>query len=180
MKKVVIIFGLISGTIITTMMLYAANECYKNPGTFRGNDVLGYAALIASFSFIFVGIKSYRDKRSNGFISFGKAFKIGLLITTVASTLYVVAWLFDFYLFIPDFIEHYTDHVIRVATADGASQKELSEKVEQMARLHEDYKNPLFVIVTTFIEIFPIGLVISLISALILKRKNKPATVPAN
>ena len=177
MKKVVIIFGLISGILITGMALYVANQCYNNPGEFKGNDVLGYAALIAAFSFIFVGIKSYRDKRSNGIISFGKAFKVGLLITLVASTIYVVAWLFDYYLFIPDFIERYTDHCIRITTAEGASQLEINDKVKEMANLKEMYKNPLFVVLITFVEVFPIGAIVSLIAALILKRKNKLATV---
>jgi len=81
--------------------------------------------------------------------------------------------LFDYYLFIPDFIDRYTLHVLKNAKADGASAAEISKKAAEMANFKEMYKNPLFVVLITYAEVFPIGLLISLISALILKRKPR-------
>lgn len=176
MKKNVLVFGLISGVIITGMMLYSAGRIY-NQAEFKSNDVLGYAAMIVAFSFIFVGIKNFRDRYNNGLISFGKAFKIGLYITLIASTIYVVVWLIDYYLFIPDFIDKYTVCVLKDAKSDGATSLELEKKATEMAKFKDMYKNPLFVILITYSEVFPIGLVVSLISALILKRKPKIASV---
>jgi hypothetical protein len=172
MKKNVFIFGLISGLLITGMMLYAASRVYNNT-MFESNDVLGYAAMIVAFSFIFVGIKNFRDRYNKGTISFGKAFKTGLYITLIASTMYVVAWLIDYYLFIPDFIDKYTTCVLREAKSGGASQLELDKKATEMTRFGEMYKNPLFVVLITYAEVFPVGLIVSLISAFILKRKAK-------
>ena len=172
MKKVILTFGLISGLLITGMMLYSAGMCYSNPQQFKSNDVLGYTALIASFAFIFVGIKNYRDKYNNKIISFGKAFKVGAFITLVASTMYVVTWLIDYYLFIPDFLDRYIDHVLYAAKADGATEAEIAAKTTEMANYKEMYKNPLLVVLVTYFEVLPIGLVIALISALILKRKT--------
>src|SRR5688500_17845848 len=130
MKKNVLIFGSISGLIITTMMLFTASACYTNPD-FKGNDVIGYTALIAAFSFIFIGIRNYRDKYNGGVITFGKAFKTGLYITLTASTIYVAVWLVDYYLFIPDFMEKYELHVLRGVKNEGGSEAELAEKAAE-------------------------------------------------
>ena len=172
MKKNVIIFGLISGAWIATMGIYTAAACYNNP-EFKGNDFLGYASMIIAFSFIFIGIRNYRNKFNNGVITFGQAFKTGLYISLIASTLYVVVWLVDYYVFIPDFLDQYIDHVLYRAQIDGASQPELDEKASQMADFKELYRNPLFVVLITYSEVLPIGLIITIVSALILKRKSK-------
>jgi hypothetical protein len=65
--------------------------------------LIGYASMLIAFSLVFVGIRNYRDKFNEGVISFGKAFKIGIMIVLIASTMYVVAWLIDYFFFIPDF-----------------------------------------------------------------------------
>ena len=172
MKRNVWTFGTITGLIITLFMLYTARECYTN-ADMQGNDVVGYAGMIAVFSLIFIGIKNYRDKYNDGIISFGLAFKTGLYITLVASVMYVVVWLIDYYIFIPDFLDKYIPHVLKEASRKGATQAELQEKAAEMANFKEMYKNPLFVVVITFLEVFPVGLIVALVSALILKRKPK-------
>lgn len=175
MKKNVWVFGIITGLIISSFMLYAARECYTNPDM-ETNDVVGYAGMIAVFSLIFVGIKNYRDKYNDGAITFGKAFKTGLYITLIASSMYVLVWLIDYYVFIPDFLDKYIPHVLKDATEDGATQQELQEKTAEMASFKEMYQNPLFVILITYSEVFPVGLIISLVSALLLKRKPNDTT----
>ncbi|RYE13747.1 MAG: DUF4199 family protein [Sphingobacteriaceae bacterium] len=72
MKKIVIVFGLISGLIVTSLMIINVVKCYHNED-FESSMVLGYASMLLAFSFIFVGVKSFRDKHNNGIISFGKA-----------------------------------------------------------------------------------------------------------
>jgi putative flippase GtrA len=171
MKKIVLAFGLISGVIITGMMLFMANKCYTNP-EFESNDVIGYALLIVAFSFIFVGIKTFRDKQNGGVIGFGKAFLTGLYISLVAATMYVVVWLFDYYLFMPDYLDKYSQHVMYMAKIGGANEQELAAKATEMATFAEMYQNPVAVVLITFSEVFPIGLIISLVSAAILKRKQ--------
>lgn len=179
MKKNVLTFGLISGLIITIMMVVTVAACYGNPD-FEGNKVLGYAAMIIAFSLIFVGIRNFRDKYNNGLITFGKAFKIGLYITLIASSVYVIVWLIDYYLFVPDFMDRYTAQVLKAAQKDGATAAELAAKAKEMANFKELYKNPLMVILITYAEIFPIGILITVISALILKKKQPGHLQPAN
>ena len=177
MKKNIIVGGLISGLILAAFMVVVTAICYKNED-FESSMVLGYASMILAFSMIFVGIKNYRDRFNNGFVTFGKAFTIGLYITLIASTIYVIVWLIDYYLFIPDFLDKYSAHVLKEAKTAGASPVEMNEKVAEMSGYKEMYKNPLLVILLTYTEVLPVGLVVSIISALILKRKsNQQITV---
>lgn len=74
MKKTVLIFGVIIGAILCANMIVMINMMY-NSTDFKGNDIVGYAAMIVLFSLIFFGVRSYRNKQLGGVISFRKAFK---------------------------------------------------------------------------------------------------------
>lgn len=176
MKRNALIFGGILGAILATNGLIMVNVVYHNTAV-KTNDVLGYAAMIVVFSLIFFGIRNYRNKELAGEISFGNAMKIGALIAFIGSSIYVLAWLPFYYLAFPDFIDKYNEHIIISATRNGATAAELADKASQNAWFKEMYKNPLFVVVISYAEVFPIGLVVALVSSLILKRK-KPESVP--
>ncbi|MFN8248166.1 MAG: DUF4199 domain-containing protein [Ferruginibacter sp.] len=170
MKKIVWVSGLISGLIVSSLMAISIVRCY-NGANYEGSMLIGYASMLAAFSLIFVGIRNYRDKYNNGIISFGKAFKIGLFIALIASTMYVITWLICYYFFIPDFAEKYGAHMIDSLKSGGATQVDIDKKTKEMAEFARMYKNPLFVILMTYVEIVPVGLLVSLICSLILKRK---------
>lgn len=172
MKKIILICGLIAGFILTATMIISTALCYANEN-FESNMALGYASMVLAFSLIFVGIKNYRDNYNDHMISFGKAFKIGLYISLIASTMYVLVWLVDYYVFIPDFMDKYTAHVLKEAKTAGASAAELATKADEMNGYKEMYKNPLMVVLLTYSEVLPIGLVISLICAFLLKRTTR-------
>ena len=174
MNRIIVICGLISGALVSTFMVCSMAVCYRKEA-FEGNMLLGYAAMLLSFSIVFVGIKNYSDKYAGGSVCVWCAFKIGLYITLVASTVYVIVWLIDYYLFIPDFMDKYTAHLLRQFQAEGPTAAELDAKVVELAGYKEMYQNPLMVILWTYAEILPVGLVVTLISALILK---KPGTEP--
>ncbi|MGC3943694.1 MAG: DUF4199 domain-containing protein [Chryseolinea sp.] len=172
MKRNVLIFGIVLGTIIAGNMVYMVSEVCGNP-EMATNDVVGYAAMLVVFSLTFFGVRNYRNKDLNGVITFGQAFKVGALIALVGSTIYVGVWLFYYYLFVPDFIDKYSLHVLRDATKSGATPAELSDKTKELAEFKEMYKNPLFVVLTSYAEVLPIGLAVALVSALVLKKKQK-------
>lgn len=175
MKPIVLKYGFIGGVIVAAVLISGTIYCY-NTGTFEGSMVLGYASMILAFSFIFVAVKQVRDKQDGGIISFGKAFKVGLMVALVTSTIYVLVWLVCYYLFIPDFMEQYSSAMMSKAQAGGASAAELAQKAAEMEKYKALYKNPFFVILFTYIEILPVGLLVSLVAALILKRRNKNDT----
>ncbi|MEQ8470752.1 MAG: DUF4199 domain-containing protein [Marinoscillum sp.] len=166
MKKVVLIFGLVIGAVFCANIGFMLYWLYQNPNL-KSNDIVGYAAMVLVFSLIFFGTRNYRNKYLDGYISFGKAFKTGALIALVGSTIYVLAWLVSYYLFVPDFIDVYTEYVLK-----NCAQDDLSAKTKEMANLKEMYQNPLFVILITYSEVLPIGLVVALVSSLILKKKK--------
>ena len=155
-------------------MLYMTLRCYNDP-YFKSNDVLGYAAMVAVFALMYFGIKNYRDKYLDGFIRFGQAFKTGFFIALVASTIYVVVGMIEVFVFIPDFVDKYTEHVLYMARVEGATPAELQENAKDMAEFREMYKNPLFAIFISFMEILPIGTIVAAICALLLKRKPRMA-----
>jgi hypothetical protein len=176
MKRNVIVYGLISGLIVSAFMAVSM-LLFKNHPDMEGGMVIGYASMIMAFAFIFVGIKNFRDKYNNKVISFGKAFKIGFFIALIASTMYVVTWVIEYNFFIPDFMDLYAENVLKAARAKGASEQEISAQVAEMAKYREMYKNPVLMVLMTYMEILPVGVLVSLIAAAILKKKSNPEIV---
>lgn len=172
MKKNIIVYGLISGIVVSCLMLFSVNYISHCEGSidYDTSMLIGYAAMLLAFSLVFVGIRNYRDKFNGGVISFGKAFKIGMMIVLIASTIYVIAWLIDYFFFIPDFMEKFSAHELDKMKAEGATQAAIDEKAEEMASFAKMYKNPFFNALMTYVEILPVGLVVTLISSFILKR----------
>src|SRR6186713_177454 len=174
MKKNIIIYGLIAGIVVSILMLFSINYISHVDGKVDYNTslLIGYASMLIAFSLVYVGIRNYRDKYNGGVISFGKAFKIGAMIVLIASTIYVVAWLIDYFFFIPDFMEKFSAQELDKLKASGASQIEIDKQTKEMADFATMYKNPFFNAMMTYVEILPVGLVVTLISSLILKRKS--------
>lgn len=179
MQKHILIYGLISGIIVSAIMLVSMNyfsHCEGNVDM-TTSMLIGYASMLIAFSLVFVGIRNYRDKYQNGVISFGKSFKIGILIVLIASTLYVVSWMICYFFFMPDFMDKYGAMEIENLKSAGATVTEIENKRKEMADFTRMYKNPFFNAMMTYAEILPVGLIVSLISALILKRKTKTNTI---
>ena len=109
-----------------------------------------------------------------------KALKLALGITLIASTIYVAVWLVEFYVFIPDFMDKYTAAHLQQVKSSGLSPADLQKQVADMERMRDVYDhNPLVVVLYTYLEIVPVGLIISLLTALLLKRKHRPSRASA-
>jgi drug/metabolite transporter (DMT)-like permease len=176
MKKTVITYGLISGIIASIWMLGTVAIGMENMDNDWGM-ILGFTTMIIAFAFIFVAVRKYRENYGHGAITFGQALKIGLLIALIGSTMYVVSWLIDYYLFVPDFMDTFTAHTMEKLKASGASQAEITATAAQMANYKEMYKNPLFVTLFTYMEILPVGILFSLLAAFTMKKKpQEPLT----
>lgn len=178
MKKKIIIYGIISGLIVSAQMLLAVNYMSHCNGNldFNTSMLLGYTSMLIAFSLVFIGIRKYRNEYNHGIISFGKAFQIGITIVCISSLFYVVTWLVNFYFFIPDFMEKYSAHILEELKKSGASAAEIKKQTKEMADFAIQYKNPFFNAMVTFAEIFPVGLLVTIISAILLKRKQAATT----
>lgn len=179
MKKTVLTFGLISGVLSSGMMLATVPFMHKLSSS-KGL-VIGYTAIVLSFLLVYFGIRSYRDNVGNGHITFTKAFAVGISITLISCLFYVATWEIVYFNFLPrDFMDKYGTQTIEKLKASGASPAVVEAKTQQLKKFKEQYENPLFNSLMTFIEPFPIGLVITLFSAAVLRKKaqSQPAQLP--
>lgn len=171
MRKVVLTYGILAGIIIAVLMVISGSLGSFSEENFSMSLAIGYATMIISLSMIFFGIRSYRDNYSGGNLTFGRGFLIGLYIALIASVFYVVTWKIYSSIALPDFADKYAARVITELKKSGASDSTIALKTKEMAEFKQMYANPFFEIAMTFIEVFPVGLLISLICAFILKRK---------
>ena len=173
MKRTVIIYGLIAGAVVSAFMTITMLSTAKDETMHAGalSMVIGYLGMLIAFTFIFVAIKSYRDKQNNGIISFGKAFGMGLLIALIASTLYVITWAIVYKNFLPNYMDKYSAAMIEQAKA-SLSGAALETKIAEVNKAKEMYATPLGFTLFTYAEILPVGILVSLVAALVLKRKK--------
>ena len=176
MRKIVVTFGLISGAVSSLIMI--ALVTFGDRIGFDRGAVIGNTSIVLSFLMVFFGIRTYRDNIGNGQITFLRAFGVGLSITLISCIFYVITWEVIYYNFIPGFWDAYGNHLVEKLTASGASPAAIQAKVEQVRKYKELYKNPLFNATLTFIHPFPIGLVMTLFSALVLRQKRQPEQSP--
>jgi len=171
MKKTVLTFGLIAGAIMAAMMF--ATLPFMHKIGFDKGEIVGYTTMILAFMLVFFGIRSYRQNVSGGQITFGRAFAVGILITLVACVCYVVAWEIIYFNFMPDFADKYASYIVEKARTSGATQQVIDAKLAQMKSLKAMLDNPLINAAMTFVEPFPVGLIVTLISAAILRKRKK-------
>ena len=169
MKKTILAFGLISG-LLSSLMMVATVPFIDKIGFDRG-ELVGYSAIVLSFLLVFFGIRSYRDNVGDGQITFTKGFVVGISITLISCVFYLVTWEVLYFTVLHDFMDKYGAYVVEKLKASGASAAAVEAQVQQMKKLKGLYENPLFNAAMTFIEPFPVGLAITLISAAVLRKK---------
>jgi len=172
MKKTVLTFGLISGVIMAGLML--AHVPFVEQIGFDNGTIVGYTSMVLSFLLVFFGIRSYRENVGGGYISFGRAFSVGILIALISSVIYVLTWEVAFQNWLYDFPEKYTNYVVEKARASGVSAEEVARRREEWNSTWALYRsNFLIRAAFSFLEPFPVGLIITLISAAFLRKRNK-------
>lgn len=176
MKKTILTFGLISGILASVLM------CTTVPllrDTTHGNRALliGYATIVLAALLIFFGIRSYRDNLSNGTITFGRAFTIGISITLISCAIYVLSWEIVYFTFLPHFMDSYFAAQIQHVQSSLGTPQAIQAKIAAIHQSQLAYQNPLINALYTFIEPFPVDLLLTLISAAILRRKPQPAPI---
>src|ERR1700722_8019297 len=152
MKKTVLIFGLISGAISALMMLVTMP--FTEHISYDRALLMGYTNIVLSFLLVYFGIR----------------------ITLISCAIYVFTWEIVYFGFKNVSMDHYYAHMIERAKASGGSDAAIAAKVQEINHTRQMYGNPLFNSLLTFIEPFPVGLVITFISAAILRKKPQPQT----
>ena len=171
MKKTVLTFGLISGAILSAMMLLTLP--FLDVIGFDRGAIVGYTSMVLAFLLIYFGVRSYRDNIAGGTVRFGRAFAVGALIAVVASLCYVATWEVIYFRFAPDFMTKYQAHILEKARADGESPEALAQKKAELDKFAVLYRNPAINAAYTFLEPLPVALIVALVSAGVLSRRRK-------
>jgi hypothetical protein len=168
-----LIYGGIAGAIAISII--SATLALDLP-SHSASIFVGYLVMLAALSLIFVGVKRYRDVECGGVIRFGRAFGIGLGMALVAALVYALGW--ELFIAVSgfDFMTGYTNDIIAGMKAEGASPAAIDAKLAEMRDMTAMYENPLLRIPMIFAEIAPVGLLVALASAALLRN---PKMLPA-
>lgn len=174
MLRIALVYGGLAGVIAIGVIAGGIALAGEDAG--HGSPLMGYLIMLVALSLIFVGVKRYRDRELGGVIKFVPAFLLGLSIAAVAGVIYVIGW--EIYLASTDyaFMEQYAAGLIEAKKASGAAAAEIEKLRADMDAMAKNYANPLFRLPITFLEIFPVGLLIALVSAALLRN---PKVLPA-
>lgn len=172
MKKIVLTFGLIAGTVVALMMFITMPLWEKGILDFDNGEIVGYTSMVVALSVILIAVKSYRDKYCNGVITFWGGLKVGLLITLVAGVMYAMAWEVCYPRMSADFMPKMQEHYFEEMKADGASDEELEKAREEFKNFGELYQKVWVRFPMTIMEILPVGVAMSLLAAAIWRRKE--------
>lgn len=168
-----LVYGGIAGAIVIGVLV--AGFAFDLP-SHATSEWFGYLIMLVALSLIFVGVKRYRDVECGGVIRFGRALGLGLGIAAVAALVYVAGW--EIYVAATgfDLMRDYAAGIVEGMRAEGAPPAAIEAKIAEMRGWAEMYKNPLLRIPITFVEIFPVGLLVALASAALLRN---PRLLPA-
>ena len=172
MLKIVLTFGLIAGAVMSAMFLITIP--FHDQIGFDNGMLVGYTSMVAAFLMVYFGVRQYRDQVGAGTITFARALGVGLAITMVACLCYVLMWQIVYYNFVPDYLDKYAAYAIEKERAAGATEAQLEASSRQMREFKEMYdSNPLINAAFTILEPLPVGVLISLISAGVLRRGRR-------
>lgn len=174
LTNIIFLFGTLAGLIIIGITIWVIAS---GQATMDNHSVLrGYAIMILALTMIFFGVKRYRDQDLGGVIKFVPAFLVGLGIAIVAGIIYVAGW--EVYMAATGgaFMDAYITHMVEGARAKGMAEADLNKMIAEMNAFKAQYANPLYRMAVTFMEIFPVGFLIALISAALLRM---PKFLPA-
>lgn len=172
MIQKILFFGAIAGGIVASVLFGMTVAMANRPPAMGIGALIGYSSMLVALSTIFVAVKRHRDRDLGGVIKFLPAFLLGLGISTVAGVFYVLAWEAALAVTGMDFAGEYAKHMIEQKQAAGVSAAELAKYQAEAAKFQAQYANLAFRMPMTFLEIFPVGVLVSVVSAGLLRNSR--------
>ncbi len=170
MRKIALVYGAILAGVISVITIGPLVAMGFSSEQMEAGEVLGYVSMVLACLSVFFGILSYRNKHLGGNIKFGKAFVTGLCISLVGGLGFgLVSWLY-YGVLAPDFLQAYYDYSIEAIEQSGKEAALVKAQIAEMQANKAIYLSPLVGGLTMFATVFPIGAVVALVSALILKK----------
>ena len=178
MTRIVIVFGLISGAIAGALMWILMTAVGKDAVSFDNGMFVGYATMIIALSLVFFGIKSYRDN-NGGRITFLKGLQVGILISIISAFCYAACWEIYYPSVGDEFMQKYTTYYLDKMKTDGASEAEIEKARVEGQQFMEMYKNFFIRFAFSLMEIMPVGVIVTFISAALLRKREILPAHPA-
>lgn len=175
MLRQILTFGSIAGLIVGGQLFLVGTLMGGHTPSVWG-AVLGYTTMLVALSLVFVAVKRRRDSELGGVIGFWPAFGIGLAISLVAGVFYVFAWEGVLAVTGMDFGSDYAKAVVEAQRAKGVTGDALAKVAAEMEAFRVQYANPLYRLPMTLMEIVPVGVLVSLVTAALLRN---PRFMPA-
>jgi hypothetical protein len=170
-SRTILKYGIIAGLLVGVPLFTMTVTGGDHP-TAPYSMLIGYSIMLIALSAVFLGIKQHRDSALGGVISFWSAFGLGLAISFVAGIFYVLAWESALAVTHMDFAGGYAKAIIAQQQAKGVSGAALAKLTADMEQFKAQYANPLYRLIMTFAEIFPVGVLVSLVSAALLRNSR--------
>ncbi len=169
MGRIIVVYGVIAGVTVAVLMRIAM-MLFPEGGT--GGVIAGFSSMIIALTFVFIGVKRYRDIELGGIIRFGTALGVGFGIAAIASAFYVAAW--ELYLYFTNytFMDEYIRVALEQAREAGKSAAEIAALGKEMDGFRVLYANPISRMSVTFMEISPVALLMPIISATLLRNSR--------
>lgn len=175
MKKTVWTFGLISGAILSAMMVLTIPYAHS-----IGNTralIVGYTTMVLAFLLVYFGVRSYRDNVAGGRVGFGRAFAVGMLIALVSAVCYVATWELLYFKLAPNYAVQFKAEADAKALAGGGTPAEIERRRADARKMWAMYDNPAINAAMTLVEPLPVGLLAALLSAGVLSRRRRTEPV---
>ena len=168
MKKTVLRFGLYGA--VTICILFLLTWFLLKDSNFEFSEALGYLSMVVALSFVYFGIKNFRDQENEGTISFTKGLIIGIFISLITAIAFGIIDVIYITYINPDFTETYYNEAVE-EMRQQLSAAEFEVKLKELEQQKALFSNSLFAFALMSGTVLVIGFIISLISALLLQRK---------
>jgi len=171
MKHTVLRYGLLGASVILGISMFQF-FVFRDKLDYSIQEVIGYLTIFLSMIFVFLGIRHYRDHHAGGTLSFGKGLKVGLLIVLIPSLAFGLFDIIYTRVINPAWREEYMDHSLR-QLQQTVPADQLAAREEAFRKSMELFSNPIAEFFLMFLTVFIIGLIVSIIAALALRRKEE-------
>lgn len=168
MTKTIVIGGLIAGGFAG---LWGCLMCVGGIDVSMTTGMaIGYLTMLIGLTTVFLAVKRRRDVDQGGVIRFWPAFGLGLAISVVAAIVYALAWEMTLAMIGYD---AFVERMIAMMSEGTSSAREAAETRDFFMR---DYRDPLVRFPMSISEMLPVGILVSLVSAALLRN---PRFLPA-
>lgn len=170
MVRISLLYGLLAGAVVVGLGTLAFKVLQLDDTS--SGEIIGYATMLVGLSMTYLGVKSYRDSLAPDPLSFGGAFKVGLGIVLVASIIYVASWMLSYYFGSgAEMMEGYFQAEISRIQNSGKTAEVIAVQLDELQQMRANYSKPHNMAMITLLEIFPVGLVVSLLTAWLLRSR---------